>query len=58
MIGIAEMVVGIVDCMAGQGTILSGGGMRTCMGMDEILMTTLDLEVCVYIYVASDVVVC
>lgn len=48
MIGIAEMVVGIVDCMAGQGMIVSGGDMRACMGMDEILMAVLDLEVCVY----------
>jgi len=50
MIGIAEMVVGIVDYMAGQEMMVNGGDMRPCMGMDEILMAALDLEVCVGVW--------
>jgi len=51
MIGIAEIVVSIVDCMAGQGVAMSGGDMGACMREGEILMAALELEVCIYIVV-------
>jgi len=48
MIGIAEMMAGMVECVAGQGMIVSTRDIRADMGMDEILMAALDLGVCIY----------
>ena len=48
MIGIAEIIASMVECLAGQGMIVNTRDMRAGMGKDEILMAALDLEVCIY----------
>lgn len=48
MIGIAERMADMVECLAGQGMIVNTRDMRADMGMDEIVMAALGLEVCIY----------